>query len=516
MPEIKEQVLIVEDDTAFADLMIYWLEQQKYTCYYASQGKEAIELLQKVHFDLIITDLNMPDFDGFFLVNELRKLQEYAITPVIVISADNTEQNLVQILNEGADDFINKPFNEIIFISKVNANLKKANLKKSIYRKNRIQNISHNLGEILYCIEDEDISPALIAADFSIRTVANTENLFKIIENNLIWIILIDENARWAIEIIKKIKEAIMEEVPVLILEYPDSDLNKNIDYDYSISKDLSNELIVEQLRFLIKREKTLKDKYVKALNIATDNSAFSFARIYENKFEDYSVSIVHEPYANIPGGDFYEVFSYNDNYKVLFFGDVMGKTWGAWFFVPAYIAYIRSTIKFMSFRNFKKTITTPGKILEALNKYMTQDLRFSEVFTTLSVAVIDIEQNIIVISGAGSIAPLHYKHRSKKVERISVSGLLMGIAEKTKYESVEIKLSKGDKVLFYTDGYSESFSAKRGEMIGKTGMSDVFGEFTKRKSISALDLDDELINYFSLDKFDDDRSLMLISRSSK
>lgn len=190
-----------------------------------------------------------------------------------------------------------------------------------------------------------------------------------------------------------------------------------------------------------------------------------------------------------------------------------MGKAWGAWFFVPAYIAYIRSTLKFMSYREFKDIIESPEKILELLNKYLSQDLRFSDVFATLSIAVIDTSENTVTIAGAGALAPILYRKRNNELVDVDLKGLLMGIKEDSSYDEIVLDIEPGDRLLFYTDGYSEAINSETGEMIAREGMKKVFEKFSKKESETALEFEAELLQTIPIETFDDDRSLLLISR---
>ena len=67
-------------------------------------------------------------------------------------------------------------------------------------------------------------------------------------------------------------------------------------------------------------------------------------AEEYEENNNNIRFSILHKPYEQTPGGDFYEVFEPIDQYRFIIYGDVMGKKWGAWLFVQAFTSYVHST----------------------------------------------------------------------------------------------------------------------------------------------------------------------------
>lgn len=106
-------LLIVDDNAVLLKLLSHTLGEE-YQITIFSGGLEAIDWLKQGNkTDLIITDLSMPLFDGFKLIEEVRANKFYNHIPIIVLSATEESQTRIHCLEIGADDYITKPFNPI-------------------------------------------------------------------------------------------------------------------------------------------------------------------------------------------------------------------------------------------------------------------------------------------------------------------------------------------------------------------------------------------------------------------
>ncbi|MBT6687272.1 MAG: serine/threonine-protein phosphatase [Bacteroidetes bacterium] len=338
------------------------------------------------------------------------------------------------------------------------------------------------------------------------------------VENSNIWALIIDENAVWAINYLEKVKKIASSTIPAYLFI---SNFSKNINiegyFDIGVNgfvhKHESSEIVSHQINAIVEREKEIKDKYLNALNLAANASPIRFENSIDQKIGDISISILHEPFNEIPGGDFYEVFDLNDK-KLIILGDVMGKKWGAWFFVLAYIAYIRSTVNFFANNPEVEFSSNPEKLLEIINQYIYKDLQLSEVFTTLSVIVVDTEKSSIKISSAGAMRPFFYNHTNEKMRQLNIVGTLLGVIDSSKYQSVNIDIKKGDKLLIFTDGYSEAKASKTGKEIGEIALLNAFNSRRQKDVVSCQQIENEIIEEFNISSFDDDRTMLLICKS--
>jgi DNA-binding response OmpR family regulator len=103
-------VLVADDDAWILRMIATVLEKRGYTVDTASDGEEALELAQRRHPDLLITDVMMPRMDGWALVRQLRARPELLNVPVIFLTALASEENRIRGFRLGADDYMAKPF----------------------------------------------------------------------------------------------------------------------------------------------------------------------------------------------------------------------------------------------------------------------------------------------------------------------------------------------------------------------------------------------------------------------
>lgn len=104
------KILSVDDDATIREMIVDILETQNYELISAHNGRAGIELAKEQHPDLIICDVEMPDMDGWGMLEEIRKDQDLQETPFIFLTGLNSMQNLRQGMNLGADDYLTKPF----------------------------------------------------------------------------------------------------------------------------------------------------------------------------------------------------------------------------------------------------------------------------------------------------------------------------------------------------------------------------------------------------------------------
>lgn len=116
------KILIVEDDVALNNGIVLTLKQENYSFYQAYDIKKAMELFNKDNFNLIILDVNLPDGNGLDFCKKIR--QSFAV-PIIILTANDMEIDVVTGLELGADDYITKPFSLMILRARVSALLRR-------------------------------------------------------------------------------------------------------------------------------------------------------------------------------------------------------------------------------------------------------------------------------------------------------------------------------------------------------------------------------------------------------
>lgn len=118
-----KSVLLVEDDDAIADMLRGFFERDGYRFLHALTGEEAVERLRIRPTSAILLDINLPGIDG---VETCRRIREFSQTPVIMLTARDTEVDKVLGLEMGADDYVTKPFSPRELMARVKAVLRRS------------------------------------------------------------------------------------------------------------------------------------------------------------------------------------------------------------------------------------------------------------------------------------------------------------------------------------------------------------------------------------------------------
>ena len=106
---IAKKVLIADDKPTGRELVRTVLEDRGYQIFEASDGIEALEVAHRIRPDLIILDLHMPGLDGFGVISELRQDTNFALTPVVALTASAMQGDRQRALSAGFTGYISKP-----------------------------------------------------------------------------------------------------------------------------------------------------------------------------------------------------------------------------------------------------------------------------------------------------------------------------------------------------------------------------------------------------------------------
>ncbi|ELC8441692.1 response regulator transcription factor [Clostridium perfringens] len=117
-----KKILIIEDDLKIRKYMKKYLEGYDYEVDIIKSFENVIDEVLKVSADLIILDINLPKFDGFYFLKSIRKSLK---TPVIIVSARSEEAEQIRGMEMGADDYVTKPFSMGLLLAKINAVLRR-------------------------------------------------------------------------------------------------------------------------------------------------------------------------------------------------------------------------------------------------------------------------------------------------------------------------------------------------------------------------------------------------------
>jgi DNA-binding response OmpR family regulator len=120
----KPRILLAEDDDSLGTLLKDFLTAKGYELELCRDGNKAFDAFSKRPFDLCIFDVMMPEKDGFSLAKDVRMVNKNI--PIIFLTAKSMKEDIIQGFNQGADDYISKPFNTDELLVRIQAVLRRA------------------------------------------------------------------------------------------------------------------------------------------------------------------------------------------------------------------------------------------------------------------------------------------------------------------------------------------------------------------------------------------------------
>lgn len=119
----NHRVLVVDDESAVRRFLRNLLEGAGFDIFEAGTGGDALDAMKKKHPDVILLDLGLPDMTG---LDVLKVLREWSKVPVVMLSVQNEEQDIVAALDAGADDYLCKPFGTAELLARLRSALRRA------------------------------------------------------------------------------------------------------------------------------------------------------------------------------------------------------------------------------------------------------------------------------------------------------------------------------------------------------------------------------------------------------
>ena len=144
-------ILVVEDDRALRELFCTVLSKNGFVYHEARDGADAWDVLEKQYIDLVVTDIMMPNMNGYEFVKSLR--QNGMNMPVLMITAKDTFEDMQSGFLAGTDDYLVKPVNVNEMILRINALLKRAQIVNE--KKIRFENAELRYDDLTVCIDGD-------------------------------------------------------------------------------------------------------------------------------------------------------------------------------------------------------------------------------------------------------------------------------------------------------------------------------------------------------------------------
>jgi len=122
----RKKLLLVEDDRAIADLLVWHFEKEEFDVARTGDGEEALMLADERQPDVIILDWMIEGISGLEVCRRLRRTPATSTVPIIMLTARGEESDRIRGLDTGADDYVTKPFSPLELVARVNALLRRA------------------------------------------------------------------------------------------------------------------------------------------------------------------------------------------------------------------------------------------------------------------------------------------------------------------------------------------------------------------------------------------------------
>lgn len=117
------KIMIIEDETTIRELISEELQKWQFDTFGTTNFNNVLEDFQREDPQLVLLDINLPVFDGYYWCQKIREISKI---PIIFISSRNTNTDMIMAMNMGADDFVTKPFQIDVLIAKINALLRRS------------------------------------------------------------------------------------------------------------------------------------------------------------------------------------------------------------------------------------------------------------------------------------------------------------------------------------------------------------------------------------------------------
>jgi phosphoserine phosphatase RsbU/P len=474
-------ILIVDDDLTIRKLLGFHLKNKKYKVLEAPGAKQAFTILDNDKVDLVLCDVTMGEMDGFTFCKKVRENQNFRAMPFIFVTAKTSLEDKSMALEAGGDDFITKPFDAQELLIKVQSLLRRSDIYKTYGAKKSLQaSFTEDTPKVLLVDDEESLLKLfyynLTKAGFDcITAIGGAEGLKKARE--AVPDIIISDIMMPNIDGFELRKLLLEDEelknIPFLFLTSKGEEADILEGYDLGITdyiiKTSGPRVVVAKVSAILNSLGKERQKVVAELHTAADSLRAKVVPDNYPRFSGYEIKHWHQPFKGIPGGDFIDYFSLDENNLAIILGDVMGKKWNAWYFAFAYAGYIRSALRSILQRTEDHS---PSEIIQHVNQSIYQDAKVSEVFATLSVITVNNKTMTAKYSGAGDL-PVLLKRKNGSVISYVSDGMLLGFTQDGNYNDVIIPMEQGDFLFLTTDGVLESRSLA-GEQFGSKRLQDL------------------------------------------
>lgn len=424
--EQPTRIVIAEDSRIQAKMLIKRLESTGYEVRWGANGQEALDFIQNDPPDLIISDIEMPEMNGYQLCQAVKQDQTLRRIPLILLSTLSSPEDIIEGLQAGADNYVTKPY-------------------EAEYLLSRVDSLLHSTIQ-----DDESEDQAALEVNLRGKTYSVQSGRQQVL--NLL--ISTFENA------VEKNSELIRV----------NQELSRNRD-------ELARQN--QTLELLNGKLETHNQRMTRDLEAA--------ARIQQSLLpaNDVNIDRLEVAWKYIPcdelAGDFLNYFDLDDEHVALYVVDVSGHGVASSLLS---VAVARSMTRNVSSSSILAkagpeetlVITSPHKVAEELNTRFPMEEQ-GELYFTMFYGVLHRSSGMLRYVSAGHVPPVIMR-RGQKPEILPAEGFAVGWIDGIDYDLEEVALQPGDRLYVFSDGVPEAMDQDLNELgdermlsaIGKTG----------------------------------------------
>ncbi len=407
------RIVIAEDSRIQAKMLIKRLESSGYHVRWGSDGAEALEMIRDDPPDLIISDIEMPEMNGYQLCQAVKQDQQLRRIPLILLSTLSSPEDIIEGLQAGADNYVTKPYEAEYLLGRVDS--------------------------LLHSTIDEDESDEQAALEVNLRGKTYTVQSGRQQVLNLL--ISTFENA------VEKNSELI------------------RVNQELSKSRDeLSRQN--QTLERLNDQLETHNERMSRDLEAA--------ARIQQSLLptDDFSAAGLDVAWKYVPcdelAGDFLNYFPLDEEYVALYVVDVSGHGVASSLLS---VAVARSMTRNISASSIlaklgdgtRPSITLPHEVAEELNRRFPMEEQ-GELYFTMFYGVLNRKTGNLQYVSAGHVPPVIMR-KGQDPEILPAEGFAVGWIEGIDYDLEEVTLQPGDRLFVFSDGVPEAMDQDLNEL---------------------------------------------------
>lgn len=179
----KTNILVIEDDKMIQNLITTTLELNNYCIQSALSAQQGLIKVTSENFDVILLDLGLPDMDG---IDVIKKIRSFSNIPIIVISARTDNADKIAALDEGADDYITKPFNTEELLARIRVAIRRNNYRsEQAFQSNIFVNGNLKIDYVSNCVYVDEQEVHLTAIEYKLLCLL-AQNIGKVLTHNYI------------------------------------------------------------------------------------------------------------------------------------------------------------------------------------------------------------------------------------------------------------------------------------------------------------------------------------------